>query len=107
MKITNEKLKQLIKEELDNVMMEMEGAMDYRNMDLLELEKEFEQAIDTDFQEAKRIAAEALKIDRNIGEVWGGYIETLIEKGQYNYSPRRFFDDILNNMARNNLRPRK
>ena len=97
MKITNEQIKQIIKEELEKVMAEM---VDYSTMDIQELEKEFEAAIDTDFEEAKKIAAEALKIDPNIGEVWGGYVETLIEKGQYNYSARRFFDDILNNMAR-------
>ena len=97
MKITNKQLRQLIKEELENIMAEM---MDYSNMDIQELEKQFEATIDTDLEEAKRIAAEALKIDPNIGEVWGGYIETLIEKGQYNYSARRFFDDIMNNMAK-------
>ncbi len=93
MKITNEQLKQIIKEELDNIMAEM---VDYSNMDIQQLEREFEAAIDTDFEEAKRIAAEALTIDRNIGEVWGGYIASLIEKGEYNYNAQRFFDDILN-----------
>tara|TARA_R100000030_G_scaffold100848_1_gene94950 strand:- start:143 stop:442 length:300 start_codon:yes stop_codon:yes gene_type:complete len=96
MKLTNKELKRIIKEELENIMTEM---VNYNNMELPELEREFEAAVDTDLEEAKKIAAAALKIDPNIGEVWGGYIETLIEKGQYNRSARRFFDDILNNMA--------
>ena len=93
MKITNAQLRQLIKEELENIMTETEN---YSKMDLHELEREFEAVIDTDLEEAKKIAAEALSIDKNIGEIWGGYIETLIEKGQYNFTAQEFFDNILN-----------